>query len=73
MNTLRILRGGREDRWRWTRPHVTVVDLTCPRDRIADTDASGLGTSPELEVLGAVVISDAIDVVHRLARNKVAP
>jgi hypothetical protein len=63
----RVLRGDREHRWRCASPDVAVVDFARPFDRVADPDAWGLRPCPQLQVLRAVVVSDAVDVVDRLS------
>src|SRR4051812_11533278 len=50
-----------------TRSGVTVEDLACPRDEVLDALPLGLRADPQLEVLGSVVVPDAVEVVGILA------
>jgi hypothetical protein len=68
-----VLRGDREHRWRCARPYVAVKDLARPGDRVADANPRRLRARPELEVLRAVVVTDAIDVVDGLPLHEVSP
>ncbi len=52
---------------------VPIENLTCPRDGIADSDARGLRSRPEFQVLRPVVVPNAVAMVHRLARLEIAP
>jgi hypothetical protein len=66
-----MLRGDREHRWRCTDIHVAVVDGTRPGDGVTHPNARWLWTRPQFEVLGPVVVSNAVDVVDRLSFDEV--
>jgi hypothetical protein len=55
----------REDCWRCADALVTLEDRVRPCNGIADSDTRWLGGSPQLEVLGAIVISNAVSMVNR--------
>jgi hypothetical protein len=61
-----VLRGDREHRWRCASPDVAIEDLARPRHRVADADPRGLRACPQLEVLRAAVVADAVEVVDGL-------
>ena len=46
--------------------------LACPRESVDAPDACRLWSYPQLQVLGAVVVSDAIAVMYVLARQEIA-
>jgi hypothetical protein len=48
------------------------VDLACSRHGVADPDTGRLGTRPQLEVLGPVVVPDAVAVMDELAVDEMA-
>ena len=41
-------------------------DLACPREGVDAADTCRLGSNPQLQVLGAVIITDAVAVMHVL-------
>ena len=61
----RVLTQVREDCWRCADALVTLEDGVRPCNGIADSDTRWLGGSPQLEVLGAIVISNAVSMVNR--------
>jgi hypothetical protein len=66
-----MLRRKREPPWRCTWPHVAVEDPARPLDGVAHPDARRLRPGPQLEVLGPVVVADAVAVVNRLPFDEV--
>ena len=51
---------------------VSGDDLACPWKSVNAPDACRLWSYPQLQVLGAVVVSDAVAVMHVLARQEIA-
>jgi hypothetical protein len=61
----RVLTRVREDCWRCADPLVAPEDCVRPFDGIADSDTRWLGGSPLFEVLGSIVVSNAVSMVNR--------
>jgi hypothetical protein len=68
----RVLRGSREHRWRCPASHVEVVYVARPLDGVAHTNARRLRLGPKLQISGTVVVTDTVDVVNRLPRQRVS-
>lgn len=49
---------------------IRLEDVSCPFDFVFDALAAWLGAGPEFQILRAVIVPDAIDMVHILFRQE---
>ena len=69
----RVLTRQCEDCWRCTNTRVTFNDFASPGEGVADPNPRWLGGRPQLEVLGTIVMSNAVPMMNRLTIVQVPP
>ena len=67
MNTPRVVTRQCEHCWRWTITLAAFDDLVSPGEGVADANTGWLGGRPQLEVLGTIVVSNAVPMMNRFA------
>lgn len=57
--------------WGWLHASVSSEDLLRPRHGVLNPDPAWLRADPKLEILGAIVVPDAVSVMHTLVCDQV--